>query len=101
MKRWIAYEHDEGAGWPTEAYLVASADTQDDAKRVMAAAIARQGSAADLADRWRYWAIFIEAPCELADDDSRGAGDASPVDPVFWGFDQPRARRRPTAPRRV
>ena len=98
MRRWIAYEHDQDAGWPTEAYLVVSALTQQAAKEAMAKAIADQARTAPPELRSRYWAIFIEAPRELADDDP--LGEPGLVDPTFFGFDAPRTRRRLPSPRR-
>ena len=100
MRRWIAYEHDENDGWPTEAYLVVNASTQQAAKDVMASAIAHQARIGPPELRSRYWAIFIEAPRELGDDDPHGESSAGLVDPAFVGFDAPRTRRRIPSPRR-
>jgi hypothetical protein len=88
VKRWIAHEHDDG-GWPTDSYVVAMAETRDDARRLMGEAITARATAASPELNVRIWAIFIEAPRELAEDDPRGGHVIDPQTPVFCGFDEP------------
>jgi hypothetical protein len=88
MKRWIAHEHDD-MGWPTDAYVVAMAETREDARRLMAEAITARAAGVSRELNARIWAIFIEAPNELAEDDPRGGHVTDPGTPVFHGFDEP------------
>lgn len=92
VKRWIAHEHDE-TGWSTDSYVVAIAPTREDARRVMGEAIAARAAAASREMSIRIWAIFIEAPNELTDDDPRGSHLTDPGTPSFHGFDEPDERR--------
>ena len=87
MTLWIAYERDE-TGWPTDAFLIVAAATQDEARRTMADAItARRDAEQSLTPRARLSEIFIEAPTKLAADDPRVASSASVSQPTFRGFD--------------
>ena len=86
MKRWIAHERDD-TGWPTEACLIVSAHTQTDAKHLMGIAISAHTEATTRQLRERLYAIFIEAPEELADDDPRQKLITDPDTPTFLGFD--------------
>jgi hypothetical protein len=87
MKSWIAHEHDE-TGWPTESCLIVTADTQTEAKQLMSSAISAHSTTVTGQDRERLYAIFIEAPQELADDDPRRQLIADPAMPTFLGFDE-------------
>ena len=100
MKRWIAHEHDE-TGWPTDSWLVVTAPTQTEAKQLMSLAITAHGTTTTRQRRDRLYAIFIEAPQELAAEDPRHALVTDPHTPTFFGFDEhsPKNRRRQT-PRR-
>jgi hypothetical protein len=86
MKSWIAHEHDE-TGWPTESCLIVAADTQTDAKQLMSSAISAHSATATRENRERLYAIFIEAPQELAADDPRHDLITDPATPTFLGFD--------------
>lgn len=98
MKRWSAHEHDD-TGWPTESYVVAMAETRDNARRMMGEAIAARAAAVSREMNVRIWAIFIEAPNELANDDPRGGHVIHPGTPAFHGFDEP--PEAPSAPLRI
>lgn len=99
VKRWIAYEHDD-VGGPTDSYVVAMAETREDAQRVMGEAIATRATAAvSRAMNLRIWAIFIEAPHELANDDARASPVTDPGTAVFQGFDEPEQTPGPAAPK--
>lgn len=84
MTRWIAYEY-EDSGWPTHAYLIVDADTQADARRAMARAIAAQSTGCPPPLRARFSALFIEDPRELPEDDPRSP-PAGVEEPIFRGF---------------
>jgi hypothetical protein len=86
VSNWIAYEHDD-TGWATASYLVVVAATSGDARRLMGEAIAVRSATASREMNIRIWAIFIEAPTELADDDPRARDIADPIQTIFHGFD--------------
>ncbi len=98
MKRWIAYEHDD-MGWPTDSYVVAMAETREDAQRVMGEAIAACAAAVSRAMNLRIWAIFIEAPDQLGNDDPRASHVTDPGTAVFRGFDEPDQTPGPAGPK--
>jgi hypothetical protein len=87
VRNWIAYEHDD-TGWATDSYLVVVAATSGDARRLMGEAIASRSATTSREMNIRIWAIFIEAPTELADDDLRARDIADPIQTIFHGFDE-------------
>jgi hypothetical protein len=88
MKRWIAHEHDE-SGWPTDAHVIVTAETSEQAKALMGEAITVRGNQVSPGMNIRIYAIFIEAPRELVDGDPRAEGLTKSHVAVFRGFDEP------------
>ena len=99
MKSWIAHEHDE-TGWPTESCLIVSAHTQAEAKQLMSSAIDARSRTATRKIRERLYAIFIEAPQELAANDPRRQLITDSATPTFLGFDHDPPNRGRQTPRR-
>ena len=99
MKSWIAHEHDE-TGWPTESCLIVSAHTQAEAKQLMSSAIDARSTTATRKIRERLYAIFIEAPQELAANDPRQQLMTDSATPTFFGFDHDPPNRSRQTPRR-
>jgi hypothetical protein len=86
------------AGPPT--CLIVSAPTQTEAKQLMSNAINAHSTTATRQNRERLYAIFIEAPQELAADDPRQQLITDPATPTFLGFDQDPPDRSRQTPRR-
>ncbi len=86
MKCWIAYEHEDN-GWPTAAFVLAIAETSEEAKQAMIRAIDTRAATVSYENRERLYAIFVEASRELPADDPRKELITAPFAPVFSGFE--------------